>query len=139
MDPELVALASTGASTLVTLMATDAWDQAKRAVAALFARSRPEAISLVERELDESRSELVAALDRGDDLTEPELITQWQGRLRRLLATDPGIETALRALVDDLEASASHVSIRTENIEMRAKASDHGRVYQQGQGVQYNR
>jgi hypothetical protein len=139
MEAELVALASSGASTLVTLMATDAWEQAKRAITSLFARSRPDAVPIIEGELEESRRELVAAHDRRDEQAEQELVAQWQGRLRRLLATDPDAASVLRAVVDELEASASRLSLHTKSIKMDAKASGHGRVYQQGQGVQHNR
>jgi hypothetical protein len=139
MEAELVALASSGASTLVALMATDAWGQAKRAVASLLAHSRPEAVPVIEGELEESRRELAAARDRHDGEAEEELVAQWKGRLRRLLVTDPDIASALRAVVDELEASASRLNLRTRSIKMDAKASGHGRVYQQGQGVQHNR
>ena len=139
MDADLVALASSGASTLITLMATDAWAQAKRSVAALFGQSRPEAGPQVEDELEESRRELIAARNRGDDQTEEELVSQWQGRLRRLLAADPHIVTAFQAVMDELGTAASQFSVQTENITIRGKATGHGRVYQQGRGVQHNR
>jgi hypothetical protein len=94
---------------------------------------------MIDGELEESRQELMSARARGDDQAEAELMAQWQGRLRRLLATDPDIASALRDVVYELEESASRLNIRTERIKMNAKATGHGRVYQQGQGAQHNR
>ncbi|WP_423834872.1 hypothetical protein [Streptomyces manipurensis] len=60
MDAELVALTSSAATTVVGLLATDAWEQTKLAVARLWGLSRPEQAETVEAELVETRAELLA-------------------------------------------------------------------------------
>ncbi|NEB00928.1 hypothetical protein [Streptomyces sp. SID13726] len=98
MEAELVTLIGTGATTVVGLMVTDAWEQAKQRVARLLARGgEPDAVA---GELEESRGTLVAVTGTADeaDLTS-DLTASIRLRLRRLLEQDPDAVEELRSLV----------------------------------------
>lgn len=100
MDPELVALAGTAATTVVRLLATDGWEKAKQAIGTLWRRARPDRAERVEGAVSDSREDLLAALDRGDDTVERELIAQWDSQIRRLLAADPDAAALLAELIE---------------------------------------
>ncbi|MBT2459665.1 hypothetical protein [Streptomyces sp. ISL-86] len=131
MDPELVALASSAANTVVGLLATDGWEQVRRGVAALWRRVRPEQADIVEAELVEARAELLRAREAGEDQAEQDLTAEWRARLRRLLAADPALERDLRELLAELRpAEAEGGEIR--RVDMRGTASDNARLYMSG-------
>jgi hypothetical protein len=104
VEAELVALIGTGATTVVGLMVTDAWEQAKQRVVRLLARGG-EADTVV-GELDESRSALVAATGTTDEDLASDLTASLRLRLRRLLEQDPGAAEELRHLVDEFGPAA---------------------------------
>ncbi|WP_432865581.1 hypothetical protein [Microbispora rosea] len=136
LDAELLALANTAGTTVVGLLATDAWDQAKSAVGSLWRRVRPEHAEVVEAELVEARNEVVSARAAGDDSVERELVTEWQLKLRRLLAAEPTIATELHRLLQDELAPAlpQGGQVWSGSVTMSGTASGHGKVYQLGQG-----
>jgi hypothetical protein len=87
MDAELMALASSGAVTLVTLMVTDAWADTKAKVAALFdRRSDGEAIF---GELEAARALLIAARERAGTQAEADVLANLRTRLHETLQADP--------------------------------------------------
>ncbi|MEU9343988.1 hypothetical protein AB0D74_22545 [Streptomyces sp. NPDC048278] len=100
MEAELVSLVGTGATTLVALMVTDAWEQAKQRVVRLLARgSDGNAIAV---DLEESRTALIAATgtrDEGDHASD--LTASLRLRLRRLVEQNPDAVPELRALVEE--------------------------------------
>ncbi len=100
MDPELAALASTAAATVVKLLTTDGWEKAKQALGTLWRRARPERAGRIEATASDSREDLLAARERGDDAVERELVTQWDSQIRTLLAADPDAAVLLRELVE---------------------------------------
>jgi hypothetical protein len=133
MDAELMMLVSTAATTVVGALATDAWEQAKRAVGALWGRVHPERAETVEAELAEVRSGVLAAREAGDERAELDLVAEWQGRLGRLLTAEPGLAEELRTVIDDLnralpEAERTAIS----RIQMHATASGNAQVNQAG-------
>ncbi|WP_212912541.1 hypothetical protein [Streptomyces sp. TS71-3] len=130
MDPEITALAGTAGTTVVTLMATSAWEAARDGLVALWRKARTGRADGIAEELEASREELLAARDTGDDATEAELTAAWQGRVRRLLVAQPELADELRAILDELNPRLPE-SPRHE-IHMRAEASGNGRVYQAG-------
>jgi len=136
VDAALAALASTAGTTVVTLLATDAWQRAKAGMGALWRRVYPDRAQVIEAELVEAREEVVAARAAGDDAVEQALVGEWQGRLRRLLAAHPDLAVELRRLLDEELAPALPAGGQswTGDVDMRAEASGHGRVYQVGQG-----
>jgi hypothetical protein len=130
MEPELIDLARSAGSTVVTLMATDAWERARDGVVALWRRVSPSRADGVEEELEASRGDLLTARGNGDDLTEQELRDEWTGRVRRLLRERPEVASELRQILTDLDPELKGSVPRT--LQMRAEASGSGRVYQAG-------
>lgn len=131
MEAELVTLASSAATTVVGLLATDGWEQAKRAVVALWRRARPEEAETVEAELVEARTEILTARRAGDGRTEDDLTAEWRIRLRRMLAADPALASDLRELLGDLGPLTPEAG-RPNRVEMHGTASDNARLYMSG-------
>ncbi len=132
MDPEITALAGSAGTTMVTLMATDAWQRARDGMVALWRRVHPDRADAVRAELDATRSDLLAARGTGDSLSEEELRGEWQGRLRRLLIAEPQIADELRRLLDELSPPGQDTPAPGTQVRLQARASGHGRVYQAG-------
>ncbi len=136
MDPELTALTSTAATTVVQLLATAAWEQAKSAVGGLWRRAHPERAKTVQAELEDSRTEVLAARQAGDEQVEQDLVGEWHGRLRRLVAADPQLVDDLRRVVAELrsalaDADPPQVTATT----MQATAFGNSRVNQAGRDL----
>ena len=104
MEAELAGLATSGATTLVGLMVSDAWVQARARLTAFFARGGDG--NGVDSRLEESRAELVAAHETGDTDTAADVADEWRARLRRILRTDPAAAEELRALLAELGPQA---------------------------------
>ncbi|MEV4372941.1 hypothetical protein AB0J71_38145 [Nonomuraea sp. NPDC049637] len=96
MEAELVALATSGATTLITLMISDVWAQTKEKLAGILARPGNEDDVL--GELEASRADLVDALTRGDGGRTAAIEAEWRARLLRLLLEVPGSADALQSL-----------------------------------------
>jgi hypothetical protein len=105
VEPETVALASTAATTLVTLLATDAWGQVKEKVGALWGRFRPDEAEAVEAELTAAREEVTTA----DEVALRVLRLHWESRLLRLAAADADAHAELKELVAQLQTSRKHL------------------------------
>ncbi|MGW9175880.1 hypothetical protein [Streptomyces decoyicus] len=84
MDPELTSLTQAAGTTLVTLMATEAWQHTHDGLTRLWQRLQPERAQIVSDELDASREEALRAHSAADQEMLSELCLQWQGYLRRL-------------------------------------------------------
>lgn len=126
MDPELTTLAQGASLTLVTLMATDAWERTRDGVVALWRRARPERADAAAAELDSTREDLAA-----DPGAEDELAAEWQGRIRRLLVDRPEVAVELRSLLDELTPGAAPAPA----VSQRATASGDSRIYQAGRDL----
>ncbi|MDQ3152243.1 MAG: hypothetical protein M3R63_11150 [Actinomycetota bacterium] len=136
MDPELSALALTAATTVVQLLATAAWEQAKSAVGRLWRKVHPERAETVQAELEESRAEVLAARQVGDEQVEQALIGEWHGRLRRLVAADPQLADELRRVVAELRSALADADLREgATITMRATTFGTSRVNQAGRDL----
>jgi hypothetical protein len=141
MDPELVDLASAAASSVVKLLATDAWEKAKLGIAKLWRRVHPDRGEAIEKDLVQARTELLSALSEGEEKAkelQSVLTDEWQGRLRHLLAVNPQLAADLRRLLDtDLTPALSAAkNVMGTAITVTAKAKGKARVYQVGQGEQ---
>ncbi|MFJ8924945.1 hypothetical protein ACIRLA_00140 [Streptomyces sp. NPDC102364] len=134
MDPEIVALAGTAGTTLVGLLTTEAWQRARDGIMALWRRAEPARADTISTELEVTRADLLAAQSDGDAESRAELGAEWQGRIRRLLATHPEEARALRALVDELRPLTPDVTSVTQH----ATASGHARVYQAGRDQHFD-
>jgi hypothetical protein len=109
VGPELVALASTAASTLVAAMTTDVWRQVRTRLGRLLGRGDPRGESAVLEALDED-AQAVADAGGGESGVAGEVRSQWTGRLRDLLRMDPQAADQLRELVAELTAQQAGVS-----------------------------
>ncbi|TWE20879.1 hypothetical protein [Kitasatospora atroaurantiaca] len=121
MEAEIVALATSGATTLVGLMATELWTQARGRFAALFGRARAEAMA---EELEVVREEVLSGGDSEAAASE------WASRLRRALAADPQAAAALRALLDEFAPGEAGGPATVQNT-VNARTF-HGTVIQTG-------
>jgi hypothetical protein len=101
MDSELTALATSGATTLVSLMATDSWTHARGLIARLLTRNAPGRSTLAE--LDDAHSQLTGADPLHAHQTAAELIGQWTTHLQHLMASEPAARDELRSLLRSLE------------------------------------
>ncbi|MDB1088553.1 hypothetical protein PJ985_13345 [Streptomyces sp. ACA25] len=113
MAAEVAALAAAGASTLVSVMATDGWAALKARVAQLLGRGDGGA-EAVEAELEQSSRELAAARQHGEEALVVDIETEWRMRFRRLIQEDPAARNALRELLAE-EHSAQQGTTTTHN------------------------
>ncbi|WP_163016999.1 hypothetical protein [Streptomyces chartreusis] len=123
MDPNLLALAGTAGTTVVTLLATDAWGQTRRGVTTLWRRFRPESAEEIDGLLSRSREVLAAGGD--PDSVESE----WQLRLGTLLAQHPEAAAELSSLLENLTVGPSGQGI-SGGVHLKAHAERGGQVYQ---------
>lgn len=139
MDADLSALAWKGASTVVALLATDAWEKAKTALGSLWRRAHPERADALEAELMESRASVLNAREGGDEALENALTLVWQSRLAHLLSTDPALAAQFQHLLNEVLVPALPINEQTRivKLEMHARASGHGRVYQAGRVLSF--
>ncbi|MFF6775649.1 hypothetical protein ACFY8W_19060 [Streptomyces sp. NPDC012637] len=127
MDAELVALASTAGTAVVTALTTDLWQRAQASVGSLWRRAHPERADTVEAELTETRTLLLAAPE--GDAAEVSA-DEWRLRFRRLLATRPDLAEELRRVVAEDLAPALPPQPQGTSTVFNATVSGHGRVYQ---------
>jgi hypothetical protein len=134
MDPELVALASTAAITVVKLLTTDGWEKAKKGLGTLWRRVQPERAERIEAAVSDSRQDLLTAKERGE--AEQEAVTQWDSRLRTLLAAEPDAADLLCELLERelrpalIAIPGPQTTINTTTV--RADARDHGQSFAAG-------
>lgn len=128
MEPEIAALASSAGTTIVALMATDAWNSMRDGITSLWRRGDAERAEAVTAELDAAREDFLTARAAGEEDIEADLQAEWRGRIRRLLAARPEVAEDLRTLLDELGPRADTAPAVTQH----ATASGHARVYQAG-------
>ncbi|MDB1086562.1 hypothetical protein PJ985_03145 [Streptomyces sp. ACA25] len=106
MSSEMAALAASGATTLVGLMLTDAWEQARDRAARFLSRNREQPGGAVgaAAALDTAHRSLLAARNTADEALLSGATAQWRARLEVLLRCQPGGVQGLRELLDSLEA-----------------------------------
>ncbi|WP_182901430.1 hypothetical protein [Microbispora sp. H10830] len=133
------ALALAAASALVGVLATEGWQDGRRAVVALWRRARPEQAPAVEADLAEARTELLAAREAGDEQAEQALVVEWRQRLRRLAAADPEAARELRRIVDEELTPLLPPAGRQTTVNQNATVSGFGRVNQAGRDIRIGR
>jgi hypothetical protein len=126
MDGELAALAGSAATTIVTLLATDAWGEVREKIGGLWRRFRPESADAAEQELDRAHAEIAIA----DQTVALAITREWESRLLRLLAADADAASELGRILADL--SESRPAQRRGAVRQTAKASGHSTVIQVG-------
>ncbi len=121
---------------MVQLLATAAWKQAANTVGRLWRRVHPERAETVQAELEESRTEVLAARQAGDEQVEQALVGEWHGRLRRLLAADPQLADELRRVVAELRSVLADAEpSKGATITMQATTFGSSRVNQAGRDL----
>ncbi|WBO62699.1 hypothetical protein [Streptomyces camelliae] len=131
MDPEM--LAQTAGTTVVALMATDAWQRTREGVVALWRRVRPVQADEIGTALEETREEILVARREGDTAGAEDLERDWRRRLRRLLAADPSVAQELEEVLAQARASLPEDRRPlVPTVQLHAHASGHARVYQAG-------
>jgi hypothetical protein len=138
MDAAALALVTASANSLIALMTSEVWEQAKAGVVALFRRKGESDSVTIENELNESVRELSASLENGDADTVEELRQQWRGKFRRLVVAHPDLASELNELLREWNSLQAEGSTGSPVINQTATARDNGRVYQQGTGNQFN-
>ncbi|MFH8339817.1 hypothetical protein [Streptomyces sp. AM6-12] len=128
MEPTLIALASAGGSAVVSAMATDGWQTLRSGVVDLWRRFRPDSAAELERDLETSRSALLAAPYTEIQPIRQAIQSAWQGRMLTLFLEDRAAAAEFEGLLSRLTEAGSHKTNSTFN----AEARDHGRVYQAG-------
>lgn len=120
MDPEISVLTSTVATTVVQLLAMAPWKRAASAFGGLWRRVHSERPETVPAELEDSRTELLAAWQVGDEQVEQALIGGWQGRLRHLVAADTQLVDKLRRVAESRSTLADTDPPQGTTIAMQA-------------------
>lgn len=134
LEAGLIALAATGANTVVTAMATDAWNSIRSGFARLLGRGDAEATAEVERQLEEARRELERLDGAARDQATADRRAAWRAALADLLASDP---QAASLLTDFLTmAGASPPSQSAGSIRQNAVATGDAQQVVQGSGTQ---
>ncbi|WP_225850659.1 hypothetical protein [Streptomyces sp. HPF1205] len=131
MDPQLAALSAGASSTLVTLMVTDGWQQARDGVVRLWRQFRPEAAADVAEALDTVRAAVLVGRAAGAPVDEVALRDEWARRIGELLAAGADAEAALRAALAGWQDAAGGQAL-SGGIHQDAHATGSGRVYQAG-------
>lgn len=139
VDPELGVLAAAAAATLVQLLATDLWTKGKDAMGTLWRRMRPDRAERIEASLADSREDLLAARECGDDATGQVLVSQWEAQLRGLLVAQPEAAGLLRELLDHTLRPAliavTGPQATTTTTTIRADARDHSQSFAAGGNI----
>ncbi|WP_202510789.1 hypothetical protein [Streptomyces sp. SID5643] len=131
MGPEIAELARTAGTTMVTLMAGQAWESAREGLVSLWQRFQPDRAEAVGGELEATREDLLLAQRTGDAEAASELTAEWQARVRRLLVARPEVADELRRILAELTPATSQAQSGVE-VRLRAEVSGSGRVYQAG-------
>lgn len=117
MDPDVTGLAMSGATVLVQQMVGDGWVQVRDRLARFLTRGsqagnadagEDHALRGLQRELDTSRTELLAARDTGDEDAMADVQAEWRSRLRRALRANPELAAELTTLVDEFTPQRQH-------------------------------
>jgi hypothetical protein len=124
-----------GAVVLVKLMATDGWGEIKARLVQVLGHGDVARTDRVRSRLEQTRIDLLTAVQADQEQIAGQLEAVWQGRLLDLLEEDPAIEGELRALVDTAQ------SLLSQRLSMgQQQVGSFGRAQQaiQGHGIQVN-
>ncbi|MGW6704171.1 hypothetical protein ACWGDE_04680 [Streptomyces sp. NPDC054956] len=99
---DVAALVTAGATTIVGLMVSDAWNYAGGRFARLLGRTGEEAETEAGTGLRASRAELLIARADGDEEVVARVEEGWRDRLRLALESDPEAVRELTELLDEV-------------------------------------
>lgn len=127
-------------SALVGAMATDTWEEARRAAVAIWRRIRsPQQADSISEELEGLRTSIVAARQTGRNATEQALAGVWQGRVHELLLDDPTLAIELHRVLDQTLTPMLAPSERTRISQISMTGSSHdSSTFSQVAGNQVN-
>ncbi|MGW1614911.1 NB-ARC domain-containing protein [Streptomyces sp. NPDC002285] len=109
MEAELTGLAVAGATALVGLIVTEAFERAKSGLARLFRRGTSE--EAAEEELQAAHEDLTRARETGDVEAQAEVRVRLQHRLEGVFREDPAAAEELARLLSELAPDASHAFV----------------------------
>ncbi|MFD5565096.1 hypothetical protein [Kitasatospora griseola] len=132
---ELEQLAQAAAPVVTRVMVTEGWALARSGLIALWRRFHPGQGESIGEELDDSRDELTAAREAGDESAVAGLQNEWERRLARLLRRDANAAPELRQLLDELRAALPADDAPTPGVTLNARASGHAKIYQAGRDM----
>ncbi|MFF2076974.1 hypothetical protein ACFVXG_19695 [Kitasatospora sp. NPDC058162] len=133
MEDELALFVQTAGTTLVALMATDAFQRTKDGVLGMWRRVRPGESEAVGEQMDATRAALLHAQTDGNEDRAQELSNWWQERLSLLFDADPSTaETLRKALAHGASHPISQDAPRIGRIQLRARGQGHARIFQAG-------
>ncbi|MTE21250.1 hypothetical protein F0L17_19445 [Streptomyces sp. TRM43335] len=136
MSGEWMQVATASANTLVALMLTDAWEQARDRMVGVWRRFRPEQADSVSGQLDASADDLAQARQADDGEAEDEIRGEWSGRIRRLVRDEPEAADVLREFVRQYASRTADAGGTT--VVQNAHATGKSRVYQAGRDMTVN-
>ena len=128
----LAALASTGATALVTAMVTDGWEGARTRFARLLGRGDVKQAAAA-AQLEQSKAMLVAASGAELEGVRADQEAVWRARLEQLLERDPLAEEELQVFIADVQA---HTVASAGQVEQQAIAFGQAQQAVVGHGVQ---
>jgi len=129
VERDIGVLAVSAATTLVQMMTSDAWGQAKSSVVSLWRRLRPAQADAVDADLDGARAGLIAAGGTHGTV----VVDEWAARLQDVATAGPQAAAVLLDLAEALRRCAAGAeSTPVARVEMHAKATGRGRVFQAG-------
>ena len=104
MDPvALAALTQAASNALITAAVTDTWEDMRHKIARWFGRGQPD--PKIERRLDATRDQLMAAAPGELRGVQADLAGQWKTRFADVLADHPDAEVELDALMEEIRAN----------------------------------
>lgn len=130
MDPQLVALAGTAGTAVVTLMVNEGWQQARDGVVQLWQRYHPESADTVADDLESTRTAALAVQEAGASVVARALQEEWARQVAELLASHPEAQDDLRGLLAGWVASDQRTV--QGSVHLEAHATGRARVYQAG-------
>ncbi|BCJ46918.1 hypothetical protein GCM10010168_35620 [Actinoplanes ianthinogenes] len=116
------------ATTIVALMATDAWRQARSLLAGVWRRNRPDQAGCLEVELDSAERIVAVARRGGAGPTEGAVRGDWRRRIDEFLTANPGARDDLRETLRQMAALPRQESRRGTLVYSRGQYF--GRHYQ---------
>jgi aspartate oxidase len=138
MDDTLAVLATSGSQTIVSLMATDAWTGVKSLATRIFSHKDARTGKLVGQELEASRARVLDADNASSRAIRQQELDRWEARLRLCLLEDEGVAHLITELIEAVKTQQVVGSAGRARITLRAEAKGKARIFQQGQGIQYN-
>jgi hypothetical protein len=99
-----MALAQFAGQTVAQAAITDVWETVRGRFAKLIGRGNAGKTEVAGRWLSQTRDQLTASAGSGLEQAQQAQAQRWAGRFADLLDEDPGLEAALRAVVEEVAA-----------------------------------